>query len=117
MLSGIKINDQSDLEACAKYFLHQGVKRVFITLGEDGTYYNDGIQHKHLPANHIHVVNATGAGDAFIAALVYSHYHNLNIDESARFAMAASALALSHENTINPAMSVEKVQQMMEQHS
>lgn len=113
ILSGIKINSEKDLEACAEYFLNKGVKRVFISLGEEGLYYNDGGNKSHVPAHKINVVNATGAGDAFIAALVYCHYNDFDINYSARFAMSASVLALSHEDTINPNMSVENVNRLI----
>ncbi len=112
-LSGIKINSKKDLEAVAEYFLYKGVKRVFISLGTDGIYYNDGNRKNHLPAYSINVVNSTGAGDAFLAALVYCYYNGFDIDYSAKFAMAASLLALSHEDTINPEMSVENVKKLM----
>ncbi|MDD2235528.1 MAG: PfkB family carbohydrate kinase [Desulfitobacteriaceae bacterium] len=114
ILSGLKINNIADLEACGEYFLRQGVKRVFITLGEDGLYYTDGANKGHLPAHKIKVVNATGAGDAFMAGLVYCSIKGFDIDYCARFATSASALALSHENTINPNMSVENVTRLME---
>lgn len=113
VLSRIKINKKEDLDKCADFFLNKGVRRVFISLGEKGLYYNDGINKKYIPAHKISVVNATGAGDAFMAALVYCFCKNYDIDYSARFAMAASVLALSHEDTINPHMSVENIKKII----
>lgn len=113
MLSGIKIKSEKDFDACAEYFLNKGVKRVFISLGEEGLYYNDGISKNHISGEKIKVVNATGAGDAFIAALVYGYYNDFDIDYSAKFAMSAAVLALSHEATINPNMSVENIKNIM----
>lgn len=115
MLSGVKINNKEDLKKAAKHFLDKGVKRVFISLGEEGIYYNDGINESHISTPKINVVNATGAGDAFIAALAYSHFNNTEIDHSVRFAMTASILALSHENTINPNISVENINKKMKE--
>lgn len=109
MLSGIEINTEEDLKRASYYFLNKGVKRVFISLGEQGVYYNDGTDSRQIKAPKINVVNATGAGDAFIAALAYSHYSDFDIDYSTRFAIGASVLALSHEETINPNMSVENI--------
>lgn len=109
MLSGIDINSNDDLLKASSYFLSKGVKRVFITLGEKGVFYNDGINFRIIKSPRIEVINATGAGDAFIAALAFSHYSEFDIDYSARFAMGASIIALSHENTINPNMSVDNV--------
>lgn len=113
ILSGIKINGKKDFDTCAEYFLNKGVKRVFISLGEEGLYYNDGVNKSHIPAHKVNVVNATGAGDAFMAALVYCYCNDFNIDYSSRFAMSASVLALLHEDTINPNMSVENVSSLM----
>jgi len=115
LLSGIEINNNSDLFKVSEYFLRQGVKRTFITLGEKGVFYNDGLNHKLIPNPKIKVLNATGAGDAFVAALAYSHFHNLDIDETAKFSMAASILALSHAETINPKISEENVNKMMKE--
>lgn len=114
VLSGMEINNSGDLERCGEYFLSQGVKQVFISLGAQGLYYTDGAARGHIPAHKIDVVNATGAGDAFIAALVYGYCQGYDIGQSAKFAMSASALALSHEKTINPNMSVANVNRLME---
>lgn len=115
MLSGIKINNESDLKSVANYFLQRGVKRVFISLGEGGMYYDDGVNRNRIRSPKIHVVNATGAGDACLAALAYSHFNDFDIRSSASFSMSASILALSHENTINPNISVENINMMMKE--
>lgn len=109
MLSGIKINNEKDLKSVANYFLQKGVKRVFISLGEEGMYYDDGINSNHIRNPKIHVVNATGAGDACLAALAYSHFNDFDIRCSALFSMSAAIVALSHENTINPNISVDNI--------
>ncbi len=109
MLTNIKINNETDLKNAANYFLEKGVKRVFISLGEDGMYYDDGVNSNHIRSHKINVVNATGAGDACLAALAYSHFNKFDIELSARFSMSASILALSHENTINPNISIENI--------
>jgi pseudouridine kinase len=115
MLSGIKITDEASLALASEHFLSKGVKRVFISLGEDGVYYNNGKKSGHLRSPKINVVNATGAGDAFLAGLVYCSMEDMSIDDSAKFAMTASILALSHENTINPAISIELINKKMEE--
>jgi pseudouridine kinase len=115
MLSGIKINDRMDLRKASEYFLSKGVRRVFITLGEEGVYYKDGECENLIAAPKVKVVNATGAGDAFVAAVAYSYLRNFDIEYTARFAMAAAILALSHEKTINPGMSKENIDRKMEE--
>ncbi len=116
VLSGIPINSEKDIKNNIKFFLDKGVKKVFITVGKEGVYYGDNskIGHMKLPED-IKVVNTTGAGDAFVAGLVYSYLNEFNIERSARFAMGASILALSHVNTINPNMTVENLRKTMKE--
>lgn len=115
MLSGISIKNEQDLIKASEYFLNKGVKRVFITLGEDGIFYSDGESTNHIRGPKIEVVNATGAGDAFVAALAYSYFYDFDMEETVRFAMAASILALSHEKTINPNISLENINKKMKE--
>lgn len=115
MLSGIKINNNTDLKRAANYFLEKGVKKVFISLGEEGMYYDDGVNANHIRSPKIHVVNATGAGDACLAALAYSHFNNFDMALSAAFSMSAAILALSHESTINPNISVDNINKKMKE--
>lgn len=62
-----------------------------------------------IRADNIKPVNATGAGDAFMSALIHCHLLDIDINEAAKLATAASIIALSHENTINPNMSKEYI--------
>lgn len=114
-LSGIQINNIDDIKSCSKYFLNEGVENVFITLGKDGVYCEDNSHSIYVDGVKTEIISATGAGDAFIAGLVYSHLNNFDIEYSAKFSMAASIIALSHENTINPNMSVDNVEKILKE--
>lgn len=115
ILSGIKINTREDLIRCADYFLNKGVKNVFITLGSDGVFCANKSENIHIDGSNIAVVSATGAGDAFSAALVYSYIHNFNLKSTVQFCAAASLVALSHKNTINPNMSIDSIKEMVKE--
>ena len=52
--------------------------------------------------------NATGAGDAMMASLVWSFLSGRTLAESAAAGTAAAALAVESEETINPAMRAPK---------
>lgn len=115
ILTDIKIQNDDDLKRASEYLIEKGVKNVFISLGEEGIFYHNGKDYGKIKSPKIKVVNATGAGDAFVAALVYSHLNEFPIEYSGRFAMTTSILAISHENTINPNMSVENVNNKMKE--
>ncbi|HSQ88505.1 PfkB family carbohydrate kinase [Romboutsia sp.] len=114
-LSGIKINSINDLELCSKYLLKQGVKKLFITLGKDGVFCSTKETNIKIDSMKVNIISSTGAEDAFTAGLVYSHLNNFDIDYSAKFAMATSIIALSHESTINPNMSVDNVEKILKE--
>lgn len=109
VLTGIKINSEQDLIMAAEHFINKGVKRVFITLGDKGIFYSDGITTGHIKSPKIEIVNTTGAGDAFTAALAYAYINNMGIEETAKLGVAASLIALSHQDTINPNMSISNI--------
>jgi pseudouridine kinase len=103
MLGSIE-EDLPSLDVLAKSLKAQ---RVFISLGSQGVYVCDGNKHIHLHSPPIEVINATGAGDAFMAGLVYAYLKGMNIEDTAWIAMGASRLALSHPDTINLNLSEE----------
>jgi len=115
LLAGMEINDEDDLKRASEYFLRKGVKRVFISLGENGVFYCDENNMNHIKIPKTKPVNATGAGDAFMAAIAYGHYNNISVEETVRMAIAASIIAISHENTISPDMSLENIKLKMKE--
>lgn len=115
MLTDIKIKTDRDLEMAINYFHSKGVKNVFISLSKDGVIFSDGKRVDRLKADNPNIVNATGAGDAFIAAICYGHMKGLKIEEKAALAVGASLLALEHEETINPNMSIKNIYKKLEE--
>lgn len=105
MLTGVPIKSETDATIAADRFHEKGVVNVFISMGEKGIYASGPEGGQFIKAPKIEIVNATGAGDAFIAALAKASLMELTQLETAKMAIAASGIALSHENTINPQMS------------
>lgn len=105
MLSGIEINGPEDLEKAAQWFMAQGVQKVFISLGKDGVFAADSSGSELSPVRPVPMVNATGAGDAFMAGLVYGHVQGISTTETLKIAQAMSAITVGSESTIHPDMS------------
>ena len=105
LLSGIPIREKQDAEAAAKALLQKGVQRVFLSMGADGVYAATAetqLWFSNLPGK---MVNTTGCGDAFMAALVWAYLQELDLSDTARAGLAAASVAMESEETINPAMS------------
>jgi pseudouridine kinase len=114
-LSGVALNDEADLKRAAAIFHQKGVSRVYITLGGDGVYYSAPGESGRVKAPELKIASATGAGDAFTAALALGYLRQMDASQCARLASAASAIALSHVNTINPAMSPDTLFSMVKE--
>ncbi len=113
LLTGVKITDGKSLRAAAGALLLQGVQRVFLSLGEGGVLAAQRGETQIVPICKADAVNATGAGDAMMAALVWSYLTGRSLAESAAAGTAAAALAVESEETINPKMSAEAVEARM----
>lgn len=96
-LSGIK----GDVEAMARWFVEKGVTRIYITMGARGVYCLDGSQSHAEPSQAVTVVNATGAGDAFMAAVVHAELSGATMQEVCSMGVKAAALALQSKNAVN----------------
>jgi ribokinase len=80
-------------ERAARFFLDQGARQVIITLGSKGAYFASATDALSIPPYRVEAVDATGAGDAFLAALAVGLTAGWEISRSLAFASAAGALA------------------------
>lgn len=85
------------LDLCKKYnFCH-----IVITLGSDGCFVYDGLCHKgyRIYSEKKTVIDVTGAGDVFIAALAHYHEQGYHISEAAEFANKLAGISVGHLGT------------------
>lgn len=102
LLTGIEIQDEESLAAAAQYLLDAGLSQVFISLGEEGVYCANKKETLHLPIYPGPVLNTTGAGDAFMAALAWAWLQDLSLADSAKAGLAAASLCIASADTISP---------------
>ena len=113
LLSGVKIEQPEDVAKAADKLLQLGIHRVFISLGSDGVYAAMGEERVQLPTIPGNMVNTTGCGDAFMAALVWSYLEGRSLEDTAKAGLAAGSIAMESAETINPQMSAEALLERM----
>ncbi len=105
LLSGVPITDEASLNRAADALLETGLRRVFISLGADGVFAADRSGRVQLPCLPAELVNATGCGDAFMAAIAWAYLQGTDLADTARAGLAASSIAMESKETINPHLS------------
>ncbi|MFD9625512.1 carbohydrate kinase family protein [Peribacillus muralis] len=113
------ISGLNDLKA-AVLSLHQlGAKIITVTLGENGTLVSNGKKQSIISSIHVKSIDSTGAGDAFIGALLHriSNEENLSIflddytkhEEMVAFANKVGALTCTKIGAISALPTLDEV--------
>lgn len=102
LMEALTVTNCDTAQEAAAQLIAMGVEQVFITLGADGVYCCNGIIHEHIAAIPTHVINTTGAGDAFMAGVVHGHLQHAPFPESAKIGLRAARATLLSQQTVNP---------------
>lgn len=103
-LTGIPVHGPDSAARAARRLVELGVGRAFVTLGEKGVCCADARETLFLPGASARIVNATGAGDAFTAALAWGLLRGLDLRACAAAGLAAASLAVESAETVNPSL-------------
>lgn len=118
ILSGISTESKAGLYKACETVLAKGLRRVIVSLGKDGCLYMDSagtcMERKLRPVDHM--ANATGGGDAFMAAVIYGTLQNFPLEKMLDYALAAGIAAISHKKTINPDMCVSLIEDILKEY-
>ncbi|GHV68974.1 carbohydrate kinase [Spirochaetia bacterium] len=114
VLSGLDIDTQKkNLQKIGAWFIEQGVKRVLITLGKDGIFCHSQREHFFRPVHYVEALSASGAGDAFMAGIVYGTLNQYHDDEIAEFASTLSTLTVQSVRTVSEKISVRNIKSLI----
>ncbi|TVP86695.1 MAG: kinase [Acholeplasmataceae bacterium] len=111
-LSGFTRFDALGLVEIGRFFIERGVKEIFITLGDRGIFHMDDRHHEWRQTKQIEVVNATGAGDAFLAGVIYAR---MTGKEPLSYGHAAAMLTLSSPEAVSSHMSVDALDRLIKE--
>ena len=115
-LSNMKINNDDDLIKAGNKVLDKGVKKIVVSLGSNGILYMDKdktMKRKLKPEKKM--VNASGAGDALMATLIYGEVNGWDIDKTIDYGLAAGIAAIRSEVTINEKMSLSLLEEILKE--
>jgi ribokinase len=93
ILTGVEVKDEKSIAECAASLRSKGVKTVLITLSAKGVYVDSFEFTGLVPGFRVSAVDTTAAGDVFNGALAVAIAENRSLNDSAKFACAAAALA------------------------
>ena len=86
----------------AQTLLNLGVAHVYITLGPDGVYCRNAAEEWLYPILPGEIVNTTGAGDAFLAGVIYAHIKGIDFPQTAQYGLMAARATLMSSKAVNP---------------
>ena len=93
----------ADLQTACEQVRQQGARQVIVTCGADGVVFAGADGAGHLPAQEVKVVDVTGAGDAFSAAVCWSLYHDSDdLALACRRGQQLAALTIASSSTVSP---------------
>jgi sugar/nucleoside kinase (ribokinase family) len=105
---GRAITGEEEPAAVASWLRKRGVGAVVLKSGASGCYASgDGFEGA-VPGVSVAAVDGTGAGDAFVAGLLYGRLAGWQLERSARFANAVGALATTAMGAFEGVRGVEE---------
>jgi ribokinase len=91
------LGEDAQAQESAEKLLDLGLESAVVTLGAAGAILAAGESSQHFPAPKVQVVDTTGAGDAFIGALVAKVVGGALLEEAVPYAVLAGAVAVTRE--------------------
>ena len=99
-LAGRRLEGLDEIRATAAGIVRQGqAKIVTVTMGHRGAILVSGEGSLYLPAPPVEAVSAVGAGDSFVAGMIFKLANGADLEEAFRFAMAAGTAAVCTPGT------------------
>lgn len=115
-LTGRSLDSDAELVEAARWLHGRGVRQVVLSLGERGLFWSDAADgHGWQPAIEVAVCNASGAGDAVMAGLLYGFLQSMPLREAVGFAAGCAALTLGAPSANHPGLGVARVRQLLAQ--
>jgi sugar/nucleoside kinase (ribokinase family) len=101
-------------EDIARTFLDLGAKTVGLKMGEEGCYIRSQDEEHHIPIYRVEVIDATGAGDAYVAGFLLGVLRGWDLEKIGRMANAVGACCVTAMGASAGIKSYEETVKMIE---
>jgi len=116
------LTGMGDPAAGSRTLVERGVPLCCVSLGAEGSYFNNGVISGHVPAFPVNVIDTTGSGDAFVAGLACElsnqdqplrHLSSTALYQILRFANACGALSATRLGAMSALPTREAVERLL----
>lgn len=108
LLEAQMLSGEDDAQKAARKLVELGVERVFLSMGAEGIIAASRDEFYHLPVIPTEIVNANGAGDAAMAAIVWADMQGYSLYDCARAAQLAGSITCRSERSNSPELGTLK---------
>ena len=98
----LAVTNTSTYAQAAQALLNMGIAHVYITLSGEGVYCRNAAEEWLFPILPGEIVNTTGAGDAFLAGVVFAHAKGIAFPQTAQYGLMAARVTLMSPKAVNP---------------
>ncbi len=105
----LKMAKETQTEKAAKKLISLGVEEVLVKRGEKGATLFTQKASYHQDAYQVKVVDTTGAGDALNAAYIFGKLKKLDVRQTLKIAVAASAVTVTRQGTSSASPTKEEL--------
>lgn len=112
-ISGIDVHDCKSAEEAAKEMLRRGTGSVIVTLGAKGSLLCRDGKTDFIPSRKVQATDTTAAGDTYCGALCVALSEGKSLEDAARFATAASSIAVTRHGAQESIPAREEVEHVM----
>ncbi|CAA9574217.1 MAG: hypothetical protein AVDCRST_MAG88-2660 [uncultured Thermomicrobiales bacterium] len=108
-LSGLPVTGREEALAAARALRDRGAGIVVVTLAGGGAVYVAEAASGHVPAMETAVVDATGAGDALTAGVIYGLLNDFPLDDAIVLGTAMASFTMGSSETVRSDLTLERV--------
>ncbi|MCG7427085.1 ribokinase [Helcobacillus sp. ACRRO] len=99
LLTGMPVEDMTDIRKAARVLVRQGITHVIVTLSAKGALWVTGEHEEHIEGVQVAAHDTTGAGDAFIGCFSHTWVQTGDIETSIRTATLYAADSVTRAGT------------------